>query len=210
MKGATLSKQVMKRIRGYIRLSFSFLLLFLLFVTFAVEAVFSNVERRRSFEFSGKSFDLAGTQKADFDSSHWYADSAWLAQHATQLRQQVADAGIRGATIYSRLKDYDSALAKAKRRGVDVSSIKDLYGIRVVVENELDVYRTLNYISSHYQVQANSFKNYIVSPKRSGYQSVHVVAHVADRQIEFQLRTKAMHLAAEEEHEAYKQRMYAA
>lgn len=204
------SAQMIRRIRGIYRLSLSFLTLFLLLLTFAFEALLSDGEKRRAFEPSDGVLGSAAAQREALQKGHWYADSAWLAQHASQLRKQVADAGIRGVTVYSRLKDYDSALQKANRRGIDVRDVKDLYGIRVVVDNELDVYRTLNFICSNYELQANSLKNYIVSPKESGYQSVHVVAKFEDRKIEFQLRTTAMHIAAEEEHAAYKERMYAA
>ncbi len=136
--------------------------------------------------------------------------SEWLTEKATELTRQLRAGGIHQVTVYSRVKSEESALEKASRRGVDMMELNDLYGMRVVVSNELDVYLCLNQICSTYEIIPGTMKNYIVSPKASGYQSVHVVAQVDDNRVEFQIRTEAMHLSAEAEHEAYKARMRAA
>ena len=86
-------------------------------------------------------------------------------------------------------------------------SLNDLYGMRVVVSNELDAYQCLNMICDTYTVVPGTMKDYIVAPKASGSQSLHVVAEVEAKRVEFQIRTTQMHLSAEAEHEAYKERM---
>ena len=68
----------------------------------------------------------------------------WLTRQATRLSKDLRDQGIQNAAIYSRIKSLDSAREKAARKGIPVSELNDLYGMRVVVENELDVYHCLN------------------------------------------------------------------
>ncbi|GEM_PF-2783854 len=138
----------------------------------------------------------------------WRAEgNEWLTQRATEMTQMLKDNGIAQVTVYSRVKAEESAREKAARKGIDIFELNDLYGMRVVVANELDVYQCLNLICGRYEIVPGTIKNYIVSPKASGYQSVHVVAKVEDRRVEFQLRTESMHQSAEAEHEAYKARM---
>ena len=136
--------------------------------------------------------------------------SSWLTRQATAIAKDLKDYGIQNATVYSRVKAEASALEKAQRKGVEITDLNDLYGMRVVVDNELDVYRCLNYLCDVYPIVPGTMKNYIAAPKPSGYRSVHVVAQVETNRVEFQLRTQEMHEAAEREHEAYKQRMRAA
>ena len=134
----------------------------------------------------------------------------WLTQQATVLAQKLSENHILHATVYNRVKSEDSAREKAARKGIPYTELNDFYGLRVVVDNELDVYETLNLICSTYPTVPGTMKNYIVAPKDSGYQSVHVVAEIENRRVEFQLRTNEMHQQAEAEHEAYKVRMRAA
>ena len=131
----------------------------------------------------------------------------WLSMQATDLVKKLHDRDIHHATVYNRVKAEDSAREKAAKKGILYTELNDLYGMRVVVDNELDVYEALNMICSTYPTVPGTIKNYIVAPKASGYQSVHVVAEIENRRVEFQLRTHEMHRQAEAEHEAYKARM---
>lgn len=131
----------------------------------------------------------------------------WLSHKAEEVALSLRDCGIRNVAVYNRMKSEESAFEKASKRGIQMTDLKDLYGMRVVVDNELDVYQCLNHICKTYPVVPGTLKNYIVSPKASGYQSIHVVTEIETRRVEFQLRTEAMHLQAEAEHEAYKARM---
>lgn len=136
--------------------------------------------------------------------------SEWLNRKAESVAKRLRSQGIRSAVVYHRVKSPQSAAEKARRQGKKMEELNDLYGMRVVVENELDVYRCLNAICSAYEVVPGTLKNYIAHPKASGYQSIHVVARMDDRRVEFQLRTQAMHEQSEREHEAYKARVRAA
>ncbi len=133
----------------------------------------------------------------------------WLGEQATSFLSVLRDNEIPGATVYHRVKAEQSAMQKAARKHVDITQLNDLYGMRVVVGNELEVYETLNIICANYPIVPGTIKNYIQNPKPSGYRSVHVVAQIDERRVEFQLRTHEMHESAEAEHEAYKLRMNA-
>ncbi len=148
------------------------------------------------------------SEQSNKDLDAWRAEGTqWLSHKAEEVAVSLRDSGIRHVTVYNRMKSTESALEKASKRGIQITDLKDLYGMRIVVDNELDVYQCLNHICDTYPVVPGTLKNYIVAPKASGYQSVHVVTEIEDRRVEFQLRTEAMHLQAEAEHEAYKARM---
>ena len=134
----------------------------------------------------------------------------WLGLQATEFVQKLNENHIQHATVYHRVKSEDSAREKAAKKGIPFTELNDFYGLRVVVDNELEVYETLNLICSTYPTVPGTMKNYIAAPKASGYQSIHVVAEIDNRRVEFQLRTNEIHLQAEAEHEAYKMRMRAA
>ena len=133
----------------------------------------------------------------------------WLESKALEVLTVLRNHDISGATVYHRVKSEQSAAQKAARKNVEMTQLNDLYGMRVVVGNELQVYETLNIICANYPVVPGTIKNYIQNPKPSGYRSIHVVAQIDERRVEFQLRTSEMHAIAEAEHEAYKLRMNA-
>ena len=180
---------------------FSVLAFLLTIIAFVLSNTYPE-EMRQQRMLEGKSESQAQASRT------WRAEgNAWLTGRATEMAQMFKDNGVSHVAVYSRVKAEESALEKAARKGIEVSELNDLYGMRVVVGNELEVYQCLNLICGRYDVVPGTMKNYIVAPKASGYQSVHVVAKVEDRRVEFQLRTEAMHAQAEAEHEAYKARM---
>ena len=152
---------------------------------------------------------LAALPAVSAEISAWHeAETAWLSQKATEMTKDLKDHGFQQAKVYSRIKSYDSAREKAMRKNLAIHELNDLFGMRIVVANELDVYRCLNRICERFEIIPGSLKNYIIAPKASGYQSVHVVTQVDDlHRIEFQIRTEHMHQQAEAEHEAYKARV---
>ncbi|MCL2325767.1 MAG: hypothetical protein FWC40_04620 [Proteobacteria bacterium] len=130
----------------------------------------------------------------------------WLSGQAQRFSQDLRKNDIQGAQIYHRVKSASSAEEKARRRHTRVSGLNDLYGMRVVVSNELDVYRSLQCLSSTYTIVPGTLKNYIENPKPSGYRGIHAVTLFEGQRVEVQFRTVAMHTQAEMEHEAYKAR----
>lgn len=192
-------------IRHLYERGFSFLAFLLVLLSFAISGTIPEEMRPSSAR------SLTETKGNTTQTSPWRAEGTeWLSRKSTEVTRRLRASGIQNVTVYNRMKSEESAREKAQKRGIDVTELKDLYGMRVVVGNELDVYQCLNTICNTYEVVPGTMKNYIVAPKASGYQSIHVVTKIESRMVEFQIRTESMHLSAEAEHEAYKARMRAA
>jgi GTP pyrophosphokinase len=189
---------------------FSILALFMMLLAFACSGLIQAKNETENSEFPNAKTIAALPAMAQADVWH-EAQANWLSQKATDITKDLKTQGIQQVTVYSRVKSYESASEKAVRKRMAIHELNDLLGMRIVVGNELDVYRCLNRICEQYEPVPGTLKNYIITPKASGYQSVHVVTQVDDiHRIEFQIRTESMHNQAEAEHEAYKSRVRAA
>lgn len=79
-----------------------------------------------------------------------------------------------------------------------IYNIEDLIAIRIVVPTREDCYRVLNIIHHLFKPKMGRIKDYIAVPKPNGYQSLHTtVFGINGSIIEFQIRTRYMHLEAE-------------
>lgn len=196
------SQQITSFLHHLYERGFSFIGFLLVLLAFAFSGTIPEEMRPTSMRA------LTESKRTNPQLTYWRAEGTeWLSRKSTEVTKKLREAGIQNVTVYNRMKSDESALEKATRQGIEVTDLKDLYGMRVVVANELDVYQCLNIICDSYNVVPGTMKNYIVAPKASGYQSVHVVTEIESRKVEFQLRTESMHLSAEAEHEAYKARM---
>ncbi|MCL2471399.1 MAG: RelA/SpoT family protein, partial [Propionibacteriaceae bacterium] len=102
------------------------------------------------------------------------------------------------ARVYGRPKHYYSIYQKMVVRGRDFTDIYDLLGLRVLVETESECYLALAAIHALWQPLPGRFKDYIVNPKYSTYQSLHTtVVGPQGKPVEFQIRTREMHRNAE-------------
>mmetsp|Transcript_4244 Transcript_4244/g.11979 ORF Transcript_4244/g.11979 Transcript_4244/m.11979 type:complete len:606 (-) Transcript_4244:183-2000(-) len=91
----------------------------------------------------------------------------------------------------SRLSVFDKVVLRGKAVG-------DLLAARVIVDSEEDCWRARASIAGLWQEQTGRFKDYIRRPKANGYQSLHMtVLMPCGRPLEVQIRTRAMHDAAE-------------
>ena len=134
--------------------------------------------------------------------------SEWLSLQAERISKRLRNSGIRNVSVYKRVKSLESATEKIRRKGLSSpEELNDLFGMRIVVDNEFDVYRSLDVLCRAYEPVPGTLKNYIANPKPSGYQSVHIVSKIEGKRVEFQLRTHTMHEQAEAEHDAYKKRV---
>ncbi len=119
--------------------------------------------------------------------------------------------------VGSRLKSFDSILAKATRRGIDLTpqavrdSMFDIAGVRVTCSFVSDIYRMRDLLVGQRDVTLLQEKDYIADPKGNGYKSLHLIVSVpvflSDRVeqvvVEIQLRTIAMDFWASLEHKIY-------
>ena len=114
--------------------------------------------------------------------------------------------------VTGRVKTPESIMDKARRMKVKVENIPDeiydIAGVRITCKYIQDVYRVYELLKSRRDIDILIVKDYIENPKESGYRSLHVIARynveTVDGQkpinIEFQIRTHAMHLWASIEH----------
>jgi len=114
--------------------------------------------------------------------------------------------------VSGRVKTVPSILEKANRLGikyVDIPNLLyDIAGVRIICKYLEDVYKVYDLLKSRKDVEIFMVKDYISNPKPSGYRSLHILAKYRAEtidgaipiNIEFQIRTHAMHLWASIEH----------
>jgi RelA/SpoT family (p)ppGpp synthetase len=123
---------------------------------------------------------------------------------AAHLEAQGVKALVRG-----REKHPYSIWRKMAERHVSFEQLSDVMAFRVIVDNVEDCYRALGLIHQRWPVVPGRFKDFISTPKRNGYRTLHTtVIHDEQMRIEIQIRTHEMHAQAEHgfaAHWAYKE-----
>ena len=117
------------------------------------------------------------------------------------------------ARVVGREKGPFSIWRKLQRKSLGFAQLSDIYAFRVIVDSEDDCYRALGVIHRAWPNVPERFKDFISTPKRNNYRSIHttVVGPRAMR-IEMQIRTEAMDRVAEQgvaAHWRYKNETYA-
>ena len=102
------------------------------------------------------------------------------------------------AEISGRQKTPYSIWRKMQRQKVEMEDLADIMAFRIVVEDEAECYRALGILHRNFKVVMGRFKDYISTPKRNRYQSLHTgVIGPLKKKIEIQIRTPEMHEIAE-------------
>jgi GTP pyrophosphokinase len=137
---------------------------------------------------------------------------AYVEQTRSRLEAALAQAGVK-AEVVGRPKHLYSIWRKMQGKQLGLSQVLDLRALRVIVADVKDCYAALGLVHALFTPLPEEFDDYIARPKPNGYQSLHTV--VADdspqgrgRPLEVQIRTHAMHQAAEHggaAHWAYKE-----
>ena len=97
----------------------------------------------------------------------------------------------REKTLYSIYKKMDS-------KHLSFAQVTDIYGFRLIVPGLIDCYTAMGHLHQMYKPVPGKFKDHIAIPKVNGYQSLHTtLVGPAGINIEFQMRTEAMHVIAE-------------
>ncbi len=119
--------------------------------------------------------------------------------------------------IKTRIKTPESIVKKLKRYGYETSVenmvkyINDIAGVRLICSFTSDIYRLASMIGNQSDLKVLSIKDYIKSPKDSGYKSFHMLVSVpvflsdsvVQTKVEIQIRTIAMDFWASLEHKIY-------
>jgi GTP pyrophosphokinase len=122
---------------------------------------------------------------------------AFIAQSKERLRQVLAEAGI-DAEVSGRPKHIYSIWSKMRAKSLAFEQLYDVRALRVIVADVAQCYQALSLVHEHWTPIGAEFDDYIARPKPNGYQSLHTVVRDAQgRTLEIQIRTRAMHEAAE-------------
>ncbi len=100
--------------------------------------------------------------------------------------------------ISGREKTLYSIYRKMDEKHLSFAQVTDIYGFRVIVSKLNTCYTAMGVLHQHYKPLPGRFKDYIAIPKVNGYQSLHTtLIGPFGTNIEFQMRTEAMHVVAE-------------
>lgn len=126
-----------------------------------------------------------------------------------QLKDILENTDIK-AQVTSREKSVYSIYTKMRYNKLSFSQVMDIFGCRIIVEDVESCYRTLGIVHNLYRPLSNCFDDFIASPKKNGYQSLHtVLLGLHGIRIEIQIRTQAMEEMANQgiaSHFSYKTR----
>ena len=116
--------------------------------------------------------------------------------------QQEVEAAFAAAGMAVRINGREKSLYSIYRKMDDkhlsFAQVTDMYGFRVLVPALADCYTGLGTLHQLYKPVPGKFKDHIAIPKVNGYQSLHTtLVGPSGVNIEFQLRTQAMHVVAE-------------
>src|SRR5687767_6764642 len=124
------------------------------------------------------------------------------------LQLHLADHGLE-ADVMGREKHPFSIWKKMAERHISFEQLSDVMAFRVIVDGVDDCYRALGLIHERWPMVPGRYKDYVSTPKRNGYRSLHTsIIHDSKTRIEIQIRDKAMHAQAERglaAHWAYKE-----
>ncbi|MDE0878258.1 MAG: RelA/SpoT family protein, partial [Sphingomonas bacterium] len=131
-----------------------------------------------------------------------------IAKIASGLNLLLGRAGVE-AEVQGREKHPYSIWRKMAERHISFEQLSDVMAFRAIVPTVQDCYRALGIIHRRWPMVPGRFKDYISTPKRNGYRSLHTsVIHADNARIEIQIRTADMHAEAEfglAAHWAYKE-----
>jgi len=100
--------------------------------------------------------------------------------------------------IHGREKTLYSIYRKMDEKHLSFAMVTDIYGFRIIVPSVIDCYTALGLLHQMYKPVPGKFKDHIAIPKINGYQSLHTtLVGPSGVNVEFQVRTEAMHLVAE-------------
>ncbi|MGB3721341.1 MAG: bifunctional (p)ppGpp synthetase/guanosine-3',5'-bis(diphosphate) 3'-pyrophosphohydrolase [Pacificimonas sp.] len=128
---------------------------------------------------------------------------------AEEIRRTLGTHGV-DAEVKGREKRPFSIYKKMQERHIAFEQLSDVMAFRAVVNGPDDCYRALGILHQKWPSLPGRFKDFISTPKRNGYRSLHTtVLYGGKQRVEVQIRTQKMHEEAENglaAHWAYKDR----
>lgn len=114
-----------------------------------------------------------------------------------EMEAAFANSGMK-VRIAGREKTLYSIYQKMDGKHLSFAQVTDIYGFRVLVPSVIDCYTALGILHQLYKPLPGKFKDHIAIGKLNGYQSLHTtLVGPSGVNVEFQMRTEAMHIVAE-------------
>ena len=114
-----------------------------------------------------------------------------------ELKSLLKESGVEGE-VFGRPKHFYSIYKKMKKQNKPLEEIYDLSAVRVIVATIDECYEILGKIHKQWKPVPGRIKDYIATPKRNMYQSLHTtVVTNFGQYCEIQIRTQEMHRMAE-------------
>ncbi len=114
-----------------------------------------------------------------------------------QIKQILESSNFTGE-VFGRPKHFYSIYKKMKNQDKTLDQIYDLTAVRVIVKSIDECYELLGKIHNRWKPVPGRIKDYIATPKRNMYQSLHTTVVTNFGQFfEIQIRTEEMHKMAE-------------
>jgi GTP pyrophosphokinase len=121
-----------------------------------------------------------------------------LIQKVQKEVEAVFAAAAMPVRIAGREKSLFSIYTKMQLKHLSFAQVTDIYGFRILVPSTIDCYKALGLLHQLYKPVPGKFKDHIAIAKLNGYQSLHTtLVGPAGINVEFQMRTEAMHVVAE-------------
>jgi len=122
---------------------------------------------------------------------------AEIEQIIEKMRNLLEQVGIK-AEVSGRPKHIYSIYRKMVEKGKTFDLVRDLRGVRLVVQDIPACYAALGIIHTHWRPIPQEFDDYIAGPKDNFYQSLHTAVIYDDgKPLEVQIRTPEMNQNAE-------------
>ena len=112
--------------------------------------------------------------------------------------QSIIDGADIECQVTGRRKTAYSIWRKMQMKNSSLEELSDIMAFRVIVPSISQCYQSLGILHGKYPMVMGRMKDYISTPKRNGYRSLHTaVLGPMNRKIEVQIRTPEMHDIAE-------------
>jgi len=120
-----------------------------------------------------------------------------ISQALNMLAERLTKENV-SATLKGRPKHFYSIYEKMQRKNISIEQLYDLLALRVIVQTVAECYQVLGIVHTMWKPIPGQFDDYIASPKRNMYQSLHTtVIGPTGEPLEIQIRTWEMNHYAE-------------
>ncbi len=126
-----------------------------------------------------------------------------IARISSGIKLLLSRGGIE-ADVSGREKHPYSIWKKMEERHISFEQLSDVMAFRAIVPDTEACYAALGIIHRRWPMVPGRFKDYVSTPKRNGYRSLHTsVIHSEKVRVEIQIRSQDMHAQAEHGYAAH-------